>query len=62
MEWDDPEVLVVFQKKLPTIGAATRQLIGEAMRRVAGDRTTAAELLGISEKALEKRMAGKKNE
>ena len=62
MEWDDPEVEVVFHMKLPTLGEATRQLIQEAMRRAAGDKTTAAELLGVKREAIDRGLGPEKSE
>ena len=62
MEWGDPEIEVVFNMKLPTLGDATRQLIREAMRRAAGDKTTAAELLGVTKEAIERGLCGENSE
>lgn len=48
--------LIVFTEQLPTIREATECLVEEAMRRAEGKQTLAAELLGISQQALSKRL------
>ena len=43
-------------RRLPTLGCATADLVGEAMRRADGNREFAAELLGISAESLAERL------
>lgn len=50
------ETPVSFSSKLPTIKQATKLLIEEALRRSRGRQTIAAQLLGISQQALSKRL------
>jgi len=50
------ETAVAFPSKLPTIKEATKLLIEEALRRSRGRQTIAAQLLGISQQALSKRL------
>ena len=47
---------VTFGEKLPTIKQATRMLVAEAVKRANGNRTLAANMLGISRQALSKRL------
>lgn len=50
------EALIFFQEKVPTIKQATELLITEVMRRSKGNRTIGARLLGITPRALGKRL------
>jgi DNA-binding NtrC family response regulator len=47
---------ITFGESLPTLHDVTRALIGEALKRAGGDQSIAAELLGISHQALNKRL------
>jgi transcriptional regulator with PAS, ATPase and Fis domain len=47
---------VTFAERLPTIKQAVNLLVAEAMRRSKGNQTIAANLLGISQQALSKRL------
>jgi DNA-binding NtrC family response regulator len=47
---------LTFAKRLPTIKQAVHLLVTEAMRRADGNQTIAANLLGISQQALSKRL------
>ncbi len=53
---DAGDAPVAFGSSLPTIKAATRRLVQEAMQRCANNQTQAAALLGISQQALSKRL------
>ena len=56
----DPEknddTLIVFPGKLPTIQQTTELLVAEAMNRSRGNQSVAAQILGISQPALSKRL------
>ena len=58
-EFPDEDDGITFGSKLPTIRAATDFLVDEAMKRAGGKQTVAAELLGISQQALSKRLKGR---
>lgn len=47
---------LIFSTKLPTIKQVTQMLIEEAMKRVNGNQSLAARMLGISQPALSKRL------
>ena len=51
---------VSFTEKLPTIKRATELLIAEAMKRSKGNQSIAAQLLGISQQALNNRLRHRK--
>jgi DNA-binding NtrC family response regulator len=48
--------MILFPVVLPTIKQATRILVAEAMQRAGGNQSTAAEMLGITQQALSKRL------
>jgi DNA-binding NtrC family response regulator len=48
--------MIAFPVTLPTIKQATRILVAEAMQRAGGNQSIAAEMLGISQQALSKRL------
>ena len=48
--------LLSFPNRFPTLGEAEESLIAEALRRAEGNQTIAAELLGISRRALNNRL------
>jgi DNA-binding NtrC family response regulator len=48
------------QDNLPTLEVAEASLVSEALQRVGGNQTLAAELLGISRQALNKRLSRRK--
>ena len=52
----DPAAPVTFHEQLPTIGEVVNLLIDEAMQRASGNQSIAANLLGISRPALNKRL------
>ena len=47
---------ISFPKKLPTIKHVTELLVQEAMKRATGRQSYAAQMLGISQQALSKRL------
>ena len=47
---------IAFAEQLPTIKAATRLLVEEALKRSGGNQSIAAGMLGISQQALSKRL------
>ncbi|MEC4724384.1 sigma 54-interacting transcriptional regulator [Shewanella sp. D64] len=49
---------MVFPKKLPTLAQMSNALINEAMSRAASNQTAAAQMLGISQSALSRRLKG----
>jgi DNA-binding NtrC family response regulator len=49
-------VLVCFAERLPTLKQAEQLLISEAMKRASGNQTIAAQMLGITRQALNKRL------
>ncbi|WP_028763787.1 sigma-54-dependent transcriptional regulator [Shewanella colwelliana] len=49
---------MVFPKQLPTLAEINQALIDEAMSRTANNQTAAAQLLGISQSALSRRLKG----
>jgi len=52
----EPAQRIVFPEKLPTIKETTEQLIAEAIARSKGNQTVAAQLLGITRRALNNRL------
>ena len=50
---DENPDLITFKEVLPTIEQLTQLLIDEAMKRVNGDQTIAARMLGISRQTFE---------
>ena len=50
------DALLSFPSRFPTLGEAEDSLIEEALRRANGNQTIAAELLGISRRALNNRL------
>ncbi len=48
--------LIIFPQRLPTIKQATELLVAEAMNRSRGNQSVAAQILGISQPALSKRL------
>jgi transcriptional regulator with AAA-type ATPase domain len=61
MRPEQQDELVVFKERLPTLSQVQELLIGEAMKRAKGVKSTAAMLLGITPQALGKRL-GRKGE
>ncbi len=57
---EEPEEKIFFSEHLPTIEEAENALIREALKRAEGNQTIAAELLGISRRALNNRLIRKK--
>ena len=53
---DSNDSLMLFQGKLPTIKQATELLVEEAVKRSRGNQSVAAQILGISQPALSKRL------
>jgi len=53
---DKNDSLMLFQGKLPTIKQATELLVEEAVKRSRGNQSVAAQILGISQPALSKRL------
>jgi DNA-binding NtrC family response regulator len=51
--------LIIFPSKLPTIKQATHSLVEEALKRADNNQSIAAEMLGISQQALSKRLKKK---
>jgi DNA-binding protein Fis len=49
-------VLVCFAERLPTLKQAEQLLISEAMKRASGNQAIAAQMLGITRQALNKRL------
>lgn len=52
----EAERLISFPERLPTLKHASQQLIAEAMKRSKGNQNIAAQLLGITRQALNKRL------
>jgi DNA-binding NtrC family response regulator len=52
----EPQPSLAFPERLPTLRLASDMLIDEALRRTRGNQSAAAELLGISHQALNKRL------
>jgi transcriptional regulator with PAS, ATPase and Fis domain len=50
------DTLLSFPNRFPTLGEAEDSIIAEALRRANGNQTIAAELLGISRRALNNRL------
>ena len=48
--------VMLFPEKLPTIKQATEMLVEEAVTRARGNQSVAAQILGISQPALSKRL------
>jgi len=55
-----PQNTLVFPKSLPTLAEMSNALINEAMSRTANNQTAAAQMLGISQSALSRRMTKEK--
>ncbi|WP_028772096.1 sigma-54-dependent transcriptional regulator [Shewanella waksmanii] len=53
-----PQTAMVFPKALPTLAEMSQALIDEAMSRTANNQTAAAQMLGISQSALSRRLKG----
>ncbi|RMF56996.1 MAG: sigma-54-dependent Fis family transcriptional regulator [Calditrichaeota bacterium] len=53
----DEEEKIIFPEHLPTLKATEHMLIEEALRRAEGNQTIAAQLLGISRRALNNRLS-----
>jgi DNA-binding NtrC family response regulator len=53
---DEPEKLLRFADRLPTVKQAVEQLIDEALDRAAGNQAIAAGLVGLTPQALSKRL------
>ena len=49
---------MIFPKKLPTLAEMSNALMNEAMSRTASNQTAAAQMLGISQSALSRRLKG----
>lgn len=47
---------IIFPKSLPTLAQMNQALIDEAMSRTANNQTAAAQILGISQSALSRRL------
>lgn len=56
---DEHEEKIFFSEHLPTLDEAEDTLINEALKRAEGNQTIAAELLGISRRALNNRLSRK---
>lgn len=48
---------IVFTEQLPTLKEATQQLVEEALKRANGNQTIAAQILGLSRRALNNRLS-----
>ncbi len=57
---DSATTLLAFSDRLPTLDQAAELLIDEAMKRANGNQSIAAEMLGISHQALNKRLSRKR--
>ncbi|GGQ14732.1 sigma-54-dependent transcriptional regulator [Shewanella litoralis] len=55
---DVPQDGIIFPKQLPTIAQMNQALVDEAMSRTANNQTAAAQILGISQSALSRRLKG----
>jgi DNA-binding NtrC family response regulator len=53
-----PQDRIIFPKQLPTIAQMNQALMDEAMSRTANNQTAAAQILGISQSALSRRLKG----
>jgi transcriptional regulator with PAS, ATPase and Fis domain len=53
-----PQDRIIFPKQLPTIAQMNQALLDEAMSRTANNQTAAAQILGISQSALSRRLKG----
>jgi DNA-binding protein Fis len=49
-------VLVSFSERLPTLKQVEQLLISEAMKRASGNQSIAAQILGVTRQALNKRL------
>ncbi len=56
MIFPDQDESVIFNNKLPTIREVTERHVEEAMKRAGGKQTRAAQMLGITQQALSKRL------
>jgi len=52
----EDDAFIMFSRRLPTIKQATELLVAEAMNRSRGNQSVAAQILGISQPALSKRL------
>ncbi|WP_394147378.1 sigma-54-dependent transcriptional regulator [Shewanella atlantica] len=57
---ETPQDALIFPKQLPTLAEMSNALINEAMSRTANNQTAAAQMLGISQSALSRRMTKEK--
>ncbi|AZG34644.1 sigma-54-dependent transcriptional regulator [Shewanella psychromarinicola] len=55
---EGPQDLIIFPKVLPTLAQMNQALMDEAMSRTANNQTAAAQVLGISQSALSRRLKG----
>jgi transcriptional regulator with PAS, ATPase and Fis domain len=55
------DISIQFNDNLPTLSQATEILIEEALKKARGNKTIAANILGISHQALSKRLIRKNN-
>ncbi|MGK0410439.1 MAG: DNA-binding NtrC family response regulator [Shewanella psychromarinicola] len=55
---EGPQDLIMFPKVLPTLAQMNQALMDEAMSRTANNQTAAAQVLGISQSALSRRLKG----
>ncbi len=53
---ETPEDKIIFPKVLPTLAEVNQALVDEAMSRTANNQTAAAQILGISQSALSRRL------
>jgi transcriptional regulator with PAS, ATPase and Fis domain len=58
----EPDKVLIFTEKLPTLKQVDKLLMAEAMKRARGNQSIAAGLLGISRQALSKRLNRKEHE
>ena len=58
-ESGEPEEKIIFTEQLPTLNEIEDALINEALKRSDNNQTIAADLLGISRRALNNRLSRK---